>query len=189
MSFSPAFIPFSLFFLFLFSSLFLPLSITAWQFVIFLPFHFFLFHRQVRLMGCQDLLDDVPGRSKGDEHGAFSSPRDLSSFVKGVTRSSSKSYNIKDETSSKWQKNTIKHICTKICPTCCMLHKCYLQSRISWSICWITRRGCASNFVDFPLAILRYFFPSFIIMFFIYSHFLFCSRFPFRWDYGCIETR
>jgi hypothetical protein len=54
-------------------------------------------------MGCQDLLDDVPGRSrKGDQQqGMFSSPSDLKSFMKGVTRSSSKSYNIKDETSSK----------------------------------------------------------------------------------------
>ena len=56
-------------------------------------------------MGCQDLLDDVPGRSrKGDQQqqaGMFSSPSDLKSFMKGVTRSSSKSYNIKDETSTK----------------------------------------------------------------------------------------
>ena len=52
-------------------------------------------------MGCQDLLDDVPGRSrKGEQQGVFSSPSDLKSFMKGVTRSSSKSYNIKDETSS-----------------------------------------------------------------------------------------
>lgn len=61
--------------------------------------------QQVRLMGCQDLLDDVPGRSrKGDQQqqaGMFSSPSDLKSFMKGVTRSSSKSYNIKDETSTK----------------------------------------------------------------------------------------
>ena len=59
---------------------------------------------EVRLMGCQDLLDDVPGRSrKGDQQSGgvgFSSPSDLRSFMKGVTRSSSKSYNIKDETSS-----------------------------------------------------------------------------------------
>jgi len=61
-------------------------------------------------MGCQDLLDDVPGRSRkgdgGQSGGAgggsnmFSSPSDLKSFMKGVTRSSSKSYSIKDETSS-----------------------------------------------------------------------------------------
>lgn len=68
---------------------------------------------EVRLMGCQDLLDDVPGRSrKGDQQqqaGMFSSPSDLKSFMKGVTRSSSKSYNIKDETStkSKERKNEI----------------------------------------------------------------------------------
>ena len=56
-------------------------------------------------MGCQDLLDDVPGRSRKGDQGVFSSPSDLKSFMKGVTRSSSKSYNIKDETSSK--KSTI----------------------------------------------------------------------------------
>jgi len=54
---------------------------------------------EVRLMGCQDLLEDVPGRAKSKEGG---SQADLKSFVKGVTgRSSSKSYSIKDETSSK----------------------------------------------------------------------------------------
>ena len=67
-------------------------------------------------MGCQDLLDDVPGRSrKGDQQqqaGMFSSPSDLKSFMKGVTRSSSKSYNIKDETStkSKERKSTLAFI-------------------------------------------------------------------------------
>ncbi|GLV45639.1 Protein kinase N [Carabus blaptoides fortunei] len=55
---------------------------------------------EVRLMGCQDLLEDVPGRSRRDKE-ATSSPSDLRSFVKGVTgRSSSKSYSVKDETSS-----------------------------------------------------------------------------------------
>lgn len=49
-------------------------------------------------MGCQDLAEEVPGRTR-KEHPA--SP-DLRSFVKGVTgRSSSKSYSVKDETSSK----------------------------------------------------------------------------------------
>lgn len=53
----------------------------------------------MRLMGCQDLLEDVPGRSRRDKEGG-SSPSDLRSFVKGVTgRSSSKSYSVKDETS------------------------------------------------------------------------------------------
>lgn len=48
-------------------------------------------------MGCQDLAEEVPGRTRR-EHPA--SP-DLRSFVKGVTgRSSSKSYSVKDETSS-----------------------------------------------------------------------------------------
>ncbi|XP_068147948.1 serine/threonine-protein kinase N isoform X5 [Drosophila tropicalis] len=54
---------------------------------------------EVRLMGCQDLLEDVPGRSRRDKD-TSSSPGDLRSFVKGVTsRSSSKSYSVKDETS------------------------------------------------------------------------------------------
>lgn len=54
-----------------------------------------------RLMGCQDLLEDVPGRSRREKDNS-SSPGDLRSFVKGVTgRSSSKSYSVKDETSSK----------------------------------------------------------------------------------------
>uniref|UniRef100_A0A182K6G0 protein kinase C n=1 Tax=Anopheles christyi TaxID=43041 RepID=A0A182K6G0_9DIPT len=56
---------------------------------------------EVRLMGCQDLLEDVPGRSRRDKDAGSSSPGDLKSFVKGVTsRSSSKSYSVKDETSS-----------------------------------------------------------------------------------------
>lgn len=50
-------------------------------------------------MGCQDLLEEVPGRSKSRDS---ASPADLKAFMKGVTgRSSSKSYSIKDETSSK----------------------------------------------------------------------------------------
>lgn len=55
---------------------------------------------EVRLMGCQDLLEEVPGRSRREKDGS-SSPGDLRSFVKGVTgRSSSKSYSVKDETSN-----------------------------------------------------------------------------------------
>lgn len=54
---------------------------------------------EVRLMGCQDLLEDVPGRYRRDS--LTSSPSDLKSFVKGVTsRSSSKSYIVKDDTSN-----------------------------------------------------------------------------------------
>ncbi|XP_015124096.1 serine/threonine-protein kinase N isoform X2 [Diachasma alloeum] len=53
---------------------------------------------EVRLMGCQDLAEEVPGRTRREHHPA--SP-DLRSFVKGVTgRSSSKSYSVKDETSN-----------------------------------------------------------------------------------------
>merc|ERR1719245_1214633 len=52
---------------------------------------------EVRLMGCQDLLDDVPGRSKKDQS-VFSSPSELKSWYR-LKPSSSKSYSIKDETS------------------------------------------------------------------------------------------
>ncbi|XP_055707638.1 serine/threonine-protein kinase N isoform X5 [Phlebotomus papatasi] len=56
---------------------------------------------EVRLMGCQDLLEEVPGRSRRDKDTTSSPTGDLRSFVKGVTsRSSSKSYSVKDETSS-----------------------------------------------------------------------------------------
>ncbi|XP_065347252.1 serine/threonine-protein kinase N isoform X2 [Cloeon dipterum] len=53
---------------------------------------------EVRLMGCQDLLEEVPGRSKRDKD-SLSSPSE--SWFKGVTgRGSSKSYSVKDETSN-----------------------------------------------------------------------------------------
>ena len=66
-------------------------------------------------MGCQDLLDDVPGRSRGGKDGGgggsgsgsgaagISSPGDGSSGKHWyrLKPSSSKSYSIKDETSSK----------------------------------------------------------------------------------------
>ena len=51
-------------------------------------------------MGCQDLLDDVPGRSKKDS-GVFASPSDQQKSWYKLKPSSSKTYNIKDETSSK----------------------------------------------------------------------------------------
>ncbi|XP_030766240.1 serine/threonine-protein kinase N isoform X2 [Sitophilus oryzae] len=54
---------------------------------------------EVRLMGCQDLLEDVPGRLKKDSD-ISSSPMDLRFFKKGVTgRGSSKSYSVKDDIS------------------------------------------------------------------------------------------
>lgn len=53
-------------------------------------------------MGCQDLLEEVPGRSRREKDSSSSPGQDLRSFVKGVTgRSSSKSYSVKDEISSK----------------------------------------------------------------------------------------
>ena len=56
---------------------------------------------KVRLMGCQDLLEEVPGRSRKDQ-GVFSSPTDAKSWYK-LKPSSSKSYSIKDETSSEFK--------------------------------------------------------------------------------------
>ncbi|CAH1132528.1 unnamed protein product [Ceutorhynchus assimilis] len=54
---------------------------------------------EVRLMGCQDLLEDVPGRLRKESDGS-SSPMDLRFFKKGVTgRSSSKSYSVKEDVS------------------------------------------------------------------------------------------
>ncbi|XP_043245666.1 serine/threonine-protein kinase N2-like isoform X3 [Amphibalanus amphitrite] len=56
---------------------------------------------EVRLLGCQGLLEEVPGRSRRDSVHGISSPSDLRFFMKGVTgRSSSKSYSVKDETST-----------------------------------------------------------------------------------------
>lgn len=40
---------------------------------------------EVRLMGCQNLLEDVPGRSRRDKESVSSPTGDLKSFVKGVT--------------------------------------------------------------------------------------------------------
>lgn len=49
-------------------------------------------------MGCQDLLEDVPGRSRRD---VTSSPSDLRTFMTPfIGRGSSKSYNVKDEISN-----------------------------------------------------------------------------------------
>ena len=55
----------------------------------------------------QDLIEDVPGRTRKDPS-VFSSPSDVKSVFKAVTRSSSKSYNIKDETSSKLENTLTK---------------------------------------------------------------------------------
>ncbi|XP_053208597.1 serine/threonine-protein kinase N-like isoform X2 [Panonychus citri] len=55
---------------------------------------------EVRLIGCQGLLEDIPGRSPKNN----SSPGDLRSLVratsKGLSLSSSRSYSVKDETSN-----------------------------------------------------------------------------------------
>jgi len=83
-------------------------------------------------MGCQDLAEEVPGRTRR-EHPA--SP-DLRSFVKGVTgRSSSKSYSVKDETSSEssvlWE-----YRCLDESVTNCL---CYFQMTL-WQLSnWIIK--------------------------------------------------
>ena len=74
-------------------------------------------------MGCQDLLEEVPGRSRRDKD-ISSSPGDLRSFVKGVTgRSSSKSYSVKDETSSKFhtrgKSEVVSHFWDRVTVTDC----------------------------------------------------------------------
>ena len=57
---------------------------------------------EVRLIGCQGLLEDVPGRTPKNKDN--SSPGDLRSLVratsKGLGRSSSRSYSVKDETNN-----------------------------------------------------------------------------------------
>lgn len=54
---------------------------------------------EVRLIGCQDLLDDIPGRSRSN-----TSSSDLKGLVgskrKGLSLTSSRSYSVKDETSN-----------------------------------------------------------------------------------------
>lgn len=61
---------------------------------------------EVRLIGAQGLLEDVPGRARsGSKSGSNnSSPGDLLNLVratsKGLSRNSSKSYSIKEETSN-----------------------------------------------------------------------------------------
>ncbi|GAB6021882.1 hypothetical protein CHUAL_006048 [Chamberlinius hualienensis] len=57
---------------------------------------------EVRLMGCQDLLEEVPGRSRRD---TIASSGDLKSLMKATSkavtgRGSSKSYSVKEETSN-----------------------------------------------------------------------------------------
>lgn len=62
---------------------------------------------EVRLIGAQGLLEDVPGRGRsGSKSGSnpSSSPGDLLNLVrvtsKGLSRNSSKSYSVKEETSN-----------------------------------------------------------------------------------------
>lgn len=57
---------------------------------------------EVRLIGCQDLLEEIPGRSRYKESTGGILSGDIKSFVrsKGLGRTSSKSYSIKDEISN-----------------------------------------------------------------------------------------
>ncbi|XP_006816478.1 serine/threonine-protein kinase N2-like [Saccoglossus kowalevskii] len=54
---------------------------------------------EVRVMGCQDLLETVPGRTKGQSYHPAASPNEGKSLLKPKTslRNSSKSYSIKQE--------------------------------------------------------------------------------------------
>ena len=66
-----------------------------------------------------ELLDDVPGRSKKDS-GVFASPSDQQKSWYKLKPSSSKTYNIKDETSSKC-----------LCPKCSFLFQSTCSKMIS----------------------------------------------------------
>ena len=70
-------------------------------------------------MGCQDLLEEVPGRSRKDQT-VFSSPTDAKSWYK-LKPSSSKSYSIKDETSSKFFKEDFYSDQSMNCAKCANL--------------------------------------------------------------------
>lgn len=56
---------------------------------------------EVRLIGCQGLLEDVPGRTPHNNNKLISSSSDIKSFMfsRGLGRSSSRSYSVRDETS------------------------------------------------------------------------------------------
>ena len=55
-----------------------------------------------RLVGCQDLLEDIPWRSGGRRESlTLGSPDSGKSFIKGPKRSGSKTYTLKEDISSK----------------------------------------------------------------------------------------
>lgn len=64
---------------------------------------------QVRLMGCQDLLEDIPGRSRRNSLGhTASSPGERGGFMKSFHgRGSNKTYSLKEDLSSKQKSNEI----------------------------------------------------------------------------------
>ena len=77
-------------------------------------------------MGCQDLLEEVPGRSPKDQ-GVFSSPTDAKSWYK-LKPSSSKSYSIKDDTSSKFLLKDYHLISLPVVPTFAIFGYCLLYT-------------------------------------------------------------
>lgn len=78
---------------------------------------------EVRLIGCQDLLEEVPGRSRYKETTGGILGGDIKNFVrsKGLGRTSSKTYSIKDEISNeimavmKLDNVTVGQTCWKQC--------------------------------------------------------------------------
>ncbi|KOB71537.1 Serine/threonine-protein kinase N2 [Operophtera brumata] len=103
---------------------------------------------EVRLMGCQDLLEDVPGRTRRDP---LASPSDLKSFVKGVTiRNSMKyTYSIKEDTSNeimavmKLDNHTVAQTSWRPCS-----QQAWDQRELEIGIHWKDWRGlCAIKFL------------------------------------------
>ena len=54
-----------------------------------------------RLVGCQGLLEEIPGRRKDSLQLILSSPGESKSLLRGKNRNTSKSYNVKEDLSSK----------------------------------------------------------------------------------------
>ncbi|XP_062621740.1 serine/threonine-protein kinase N2-like [Saccostrea cucullata] len=55
---------------------------------------------EVRLVGCQGLLEDIPGRKKDNLQLLLSSPGESKSLLRGSKRSSTKTYTVKEELSN-----------------------------------------------------------------------------------------
>lgn len=59
-----------------------------------------------RLVGCQTLLEDIPGRKKDNLQLMLSSPGESKSLLRGSKnyRGSTKTYNVKEDLSSKYSR-------------------------------------------------------------------------------------